>query len=395
MFGITPQGFVRKPKEQILADLYLLAQSEFGADIDLSDFSPMGHFCKMFAESQNELWELFEDYFYQSYIDTAVGVHLDRLGSLAGLSRKSPQKESVDVVFVGEDYTDIPAGFLIQSKSRKQFVTTERAVITSGTVTVSAIALEDGLDSRVTADQLTEIVTPMAGLDSVSNPESSLGGAELESDADYRARIINTIETLSQNNSGSIDYIQTVILNEDDVTTCNVIENPYSVEYNDMPPHSIHVLVGGGSESRVAELIFNLKPAGIETIGEILVNHSHNGVIHPIKFSRPTYTDVYVRVTVYTLPEWDSANVDLIKRKIVQVIGGVDNTVDPPVEYSTQYNQATITAWTLYPALKEITGFSDLDIEFSSDDITYYKTLPVLSGTFARTNTDDIVVNEE
>lgn len=393
---INETGFIPKKYNEILTELQTLSQSPeyWGSDVDLSDYNPLGKLLKLIALTIEQVWELAEDTYYQSFLDTAEGVNLDRLSRLTGITRKPASSETTELTFTGEDYTQIPTGFLIQTKSGIVFETMETVVLQSGTATVNAKAVNTGLTSRVLANTLTEFVTPIAGLDTVTNIEGSIGGSERESDQDLRERIITTLDVYSQNNSGSIKYMETVLLQEEDIINAFVVENQYSITQNDMPPHSIHFYISGGEETRIAELIFQLKPAGIETIGEILVNYQYNDMLHPIRFSRPSYTDILVSVSVYTNTNWDSAYVIEIKRGIVGFIGGVDYTQTPNVEYPSNLTSGTLAAWDVYPQLRNIVGFDDIDIEFSTDGINYYKKIAVPGGTIPRTNTNDISVVE-
>jgi uncharacterized phage protein gp47/JayE len=393
---ITETGFIPKKSTEILTELQTLSQSPeyWGSDVDLSDYNPLGKLLKLMALTIEQVWELAEDTYYQSFLDTAEGVNLDRLSRLTGITRKPASSETTELTFTGEDYTQIPTGFLIQTKSGIVFETMETVVLQSGTTTVNAKAVNTGLTSRVLANTLTEFVTPIAGLDTVTNAEGSIGGAERETDNELRERIFTTLSVFSQNNSGSIVYMETVLLSEPDIINAFVVENQYSIPQNGMPSHSINFYISGGEESRIAELIFQLKPAGIETVGEILVNYQYNDMLHPIRFSRPSYTDIQVRVEVYTTPSWDSASVDLIKQAIVKVIGGVDYTTVPNVEYPSKITAGTLSAWDIYPSLRTIVGFADLDIEFSTDGVTWVKRIAVPGGTIPRTNTNDISVVE-
>jgi uncharacterized phage protein gp47/JayE len=100
MFGLTSTGFTIKTREQIFSDLSDLAKAPeaFGADVDLTPYSPLGIFLALVSESQSLQWQAFEALYYGSFLDTAEDVNLDRLARFAGVTRKQPQKEQVQLV---------------------------------------------------------------------------------------------------------------------------------------------------------------------------------------------------------------------------------------------------------------------------------------------------------
>jgi len=80
MFGITPTGFLKKSFVIIKAEMESDARlaENFGADVDLSEFSPIGIQIKIMAKREAEKWDVLEDIYFGNQVDNARGVQLDQ-----------------------------------------------------------------------------------------------------------------------------------------------------------------------------------------------------------------------------------------------------------------------------------------------------------------------------
>jgi uncharacterized phage protein gp47/JayE len=172
------------------------------------------------------------------------------------------------------------------------------------------------------ASSLTEIVTPVTGWDSVTNPSAGTTGREVETDEEFRIR--RELSIISGN--ATDESIRSAVLNNvDSVTTCNVFSNRTDVTDGEgRPPHSFETVVQGGTDSDVADEIWIRMPSGIETYGNVnggsgITIQDSLGHDQIIKFSRPA--DVYIFVKVrrnFNTEETYPANGDdLIKQAIV------------------------------------------------------------------------------
>lgn len=166
--------------------------------------------------------------------------------------------------------------------------------ITSRTSPLLFEAVETG-PITVLSGTFTEIVTPVSGWDSVSNIEDGVAGRDLETDQELRIRRLNSIRVLG---AGSVEAIQARLRQEvQDVLNALVFENREPFEVNGRPAHSFETVVQGGDDTEIAEKIWELKPAGIQTTGNVnvLITDS-NGDSQSIFFSRPEPVYVHVQV---------------------------------------------------------------------------------------------------
>jgi uncharacterized phage protein gp47/JayE len=142
---------------------------------------------------------------------------------------------------------------------------------------------------------LTEIDTPVSGLDRVWNTfEVSIGRNE-ETDSELRLRRENTLQVAG---NATVEAIRSKLLNLVGVSAAFVFENDtLVVDLDGRPAKSFEAVVQGGDDQEIADKIWEAKPAGIQTYGsssEVVVDSQ--GAPHTIYFSRPTEVPIYVSI---------------------------------------------------------------------------------------------------
>ena len=152
------------------------------------------------------------------------------------------------------------------------------------------------------AGTLGTIMTPVAGWLSVENPLPGSTGRNAETDAEFRTRSFSFYAT----GKATQEAIRQTILNQvPGIVTCSVISNRTdTVDSDGRPPHSFEVLVEGGDNEAIAAIIWDTCPAGIEIHGGITVTiQDSEGRPQRIKFSRPSYAKIWVKVQRAFNPE--------------------------------------------------------------------------------------------
>jgi len=241
VYGVTAAGFIKKPLSVILAELQAEARlpENFGPDIDLSSFSPVGTFIGMMSGKDAEKWDIAEDVYYQNQIDNADGVNLDRLTALRNVTR-NPAKKSIGVFeYTGAEGSNIPLDAICQNAQGVQFKTTQIGTIpVSGIIEVQAEAVEADTETttgNVPVADITTIVTAIPGVTAVTNNDVFQGGTTIETDAELRARYKSLVGT-----SGSAaPVIQLAFEDIPDVISASVLENNIDFSVGDLTPHSI------------------------------------------------------------------------------------------------------------------------------------------------------------
>jgi uncharacterized phage protein gp47/JayE len=142
---------------------------------------------------------------------------------------------------------------------------------------------------------LTEIVTPVFGLDRVINTTQTVLGRLRETDEQLRIRRANTLQIAG---AATIEAIRSNVANVFGVSDAIVFDNDTMVTDGDgRPPKSFEVVVEGGADADIAETIWRVAPAGIEIFGSETVQIIDSmGNTRDIKFSRPTPVPIFVEI---------------------------------------------------------------------------------------------------
>lgn len=147
---------------------------------------------------------------------------------------------------------------------------------------------------------LTSIDTPVFGWDTVTNAVEASVGTDVETDTALRLR---RRQSVSIAGAGTVDAITANVLDVTGVTDAFIVENrTFSVDVDGRPAKSFEVVVTGGDDEEIAQTIWDRKPAGIETVGDIAVATvtDSQGASRTINFSRPE--DIWIHLEIdYTL----------------------------------------------------------------------------------------------
>jgi uncharacterized phage protein gp47/JayE len=210
-YGVTTLGFVRKSYEDVVASMEARARSLFGDDIDLAEGSPVGDWNKLNAFEFAENWELAEDVYHSGYAHTADGESLNGVAKSSALKRRPATKAIGVVRFTGEPGSEILQGtFVSTANPRIQFRTTTAATVgTGGTVDVAIEAIEAGSNGNLMANAITEIINPASGITAVTNPEATTVGRDIETDAEFRDRVLH----YPNYSGGNMAAIQAEVIN--------------------------------------------------------------------------------------------------------------------------------------------------------------------------------------
>lgn len=151
------------------------------------------------------------------------------------------------------------------------------------------------------AQALNAIDTSILGWDEILNLTAGATGTDVETDEELRARHRTA---LSVKGAATLGAIRSRLLDEvDSVESVSIYENrSNTTDSNSLPPHSFEAVVVGGDDQSVANKLFEVKPAGIETYGNTSVEVTdENGDVQVVKFSRSGTKFAWIRVSVNTL----------------------------------------------------------------------------------------------
>lgn len=235
-----------------------------------------------------------------TYTIQNIDVNVDRTVTLSGLDA---------------NYNDIEAAaYTVSDNAGNLWYLIDTTTIETGSHSLPFRSKEMGLVQPVIGT-ITNQVTIVLGVTLVNNSvaPTTLGETQ-ESDAEFRVRRERSTETRSQNN---IDTILSNILNLEGVTDATIWMNTSeTTDSTGTPPHYIWVIVEGGANSDIANIIY-ANSGGTGTKGNIQVNvPSISGQIFEVNFDRPTPVPLYIQFTFKLTTDLSAVNVEGIKEYI-------------------------------------------------------------------------------
>lgn len=147
--------------------------------------------------------------------------------------------------------------------------------------------------------EVSEIVSTVTGLDLVNNLTDGTRGRFEETDSELYARYSQGVY---HTGAGTSESIYANLMKVKGIISALVYENDQKTpdEYG-TPANSIHCIVKGGLDNEIAETILALKPAGIPTHGNVLIQVADSqNIKRTIKFSRPKKKYIWIKVIAQT-----------------------------------------------------------------------------------------------
>lgn len=241
-------------------------------------------------------------------------------------------------------------------------------------VTVTAAATETGsLDAP--AGTLTNLDTPIAGVDNVTNLLDAELGQDLESDADAKAR---RNESVAIPGHSTVPAIFADLLQLDGVEAVRIFENESFVELDGRPPKSYEAVIQGGDDTEIAQELLDTKGAGIQLVGSTsVVLKDIQGFDKTVFFSRPTAVPIYLEVDLKTNAEFPANGLQAAEDALL-AFGDALNISDD-----------VIVIPKLLCSLESISGIIDVDIRIGVNVIPAQLTPTVVFvNTFSELTVD-------
>ena len=307
--------------------LYLTTQYQnvYGQDVYLGDDSQDGQWLGIVAQALYDTAALGAATYNSFSPITAQGVGLSRVVKINGLRRQSPSNSTVELVIVGSAFTQITNGIANDALNQQWALPSTVVIPNSGTITVTATAIPDSTGNgafQALPNTITSIFTPTNGWQTVNNPAAATVGTTAESDPTLRGRQSISTATPAQT---VFDATIGAVGNVAGVSALAPYENDTdTTDSNGLPPHSISLVVEGGTDTDIAQTILDYKTPGTNTYGTTSVPLTDpKGVPITINFFRPILQPIAVQVTLIPLSSWITSNENIIAAAIASYISSI------------------------------------------------------------------------
>jgi uncharacterized phage protein gp47/JayE len=342
---IDETGLVLENLTDIITDLESKFREIYGEDINVDANSPDGQMINILAQAKIDMLDVISGVYNSFSPTSAIGSTLDQRCALNGVIRKGSTRTTVyvtittdrAVALVGLDTVGgIP--FTVSDGTGNKFNLVTGLTTVSGANSLLFSAEESGA-IEIIEDTIVNIDTVTLGVLTANNPQGAvIKGSDEETDAELRFRRAQSVANPS---TGYLDGLTSALLAIEDVLYAIVFENNADIpDDNDIPPHSIWPIVDGGDEDDIADIINRKRnagcgmyygtgatgPTGPARSVEII---QVNGVPMDILFSRPTYYDLYIELTIASKSTTHTIDSSFIKNSIYEnIVYGINEMAD-------------------------------------------------------------------
>lgn len=270
---VTATGIETDSLTDLVASFTASFETIYGADINLDSDSPDGQLMYIFLQVVVDLLDLITQVYNSFDPDYAIGRVLDQRVALNGIQRQAGTFSTTPIsITVTEALTlkgldtfpDDP--YTVSDNAGTQwFLEATHSFVGSGTSSLSFRAATPGAALTV-VNTITSPITIVLGVDSINNPltQTSVGINE-ETDAALKVRRLKSVSL------SSIGYLQGLLAaleNINGVSSAFVYENTDdSPDGDGVPGHSIWVIVAGGTDAEIANVIYVKRNAGCGMFG--------------------------------------------------------------------------------------------------------------------------------
>lgn len=327
MAEITNEGYVGKTENEYFSEerqLYIDIDPKWNLDPSTPDGLKIAHDAEILANLDESLQLAYNS----KDPNKSRGVELDIVSAITGTFRDLGSPSNVDVILGGVVGTVILAGKTIKSPVDESQWTIDTTVTIGGggTIAATATCTVNGA-TQADIDSITNIVDTVGGWQTVTNPNVATPGTNIQTDAQLRLE-----RTLSVGGPGTnqIDSIIGVVFGVDDVRRVRVYENETDIADGDgLTAHSLAVIVDGGVNEDIAQAIFSKRSTGVTQfqagtpVNVIVQSKKYPQQSTEIKFSRPTYIDMIVAVTIQSDGTLPNDADEQIKQAILDYSAGI------------------------------------------------------------------------
>lgn len=354
--ALTSEGFVKKTYDDVLGEVETRALELFGADTNISSYTPLGMILRVMAWFVADTWEQAENVYNSGFVTKAEGIQLDRLAPFFATSRIREQYATTPLSIVGTPGVTILEGERLKTENEIEFELTEDVLLdVNGNGTGLAYCVTPGTIGNVDANTITIVAEGNADIVSVTNPSAATGGVDYEENHDFLNRLLNST---GSNGSGTPDAIVAAVRKLNGVRSASIKLNKADVVVDEMPPHSFQVFTLGGENQEIADVIFK-NSTGLQAYGtQSFTVYDVANNPQTVAFTPATPIDVYAEVTLTTTSAFEQEYIKLVQEALIKVVGGNFNGIT----YSGLNMGEVVRVFQLEKSLSDIKGIIDAKV---------------------------------
>lgn len=362
-FGVNDNGFKFPTFLDFLSIMNELGKMQFGEDFYIDNKTNLGQWFEMFCYTLEGQSKLFQTIYNNLSIYTMKGVMLDKYGSNFNVGRLRDTYAYATVEVTGVPFAIIMKGYKVKSKPGRFYTTVTNIELDStGSGLGQVIAEDSGVAGNIGIRMITEKVTPNEQVYTITNITSASGGADIESDIDYRARLL---QFFLGSENGSVNGIRRAMLSLPQVKDCKVFENNgmFDDPVTGLKPGQIAVIINGLIDEVLAYKLFNTRSAGVCTTGNTEIEVvSDSGDYVTERFYSAEEKPLYIKISDITLANSEAVDIQgQIKQSLLTRLG----------QYSSLGNKVNFEK--VQACVYILEDIDEANVEISIDNATWYQ----------------------
>lgn len=383
---IDSNGVQIQTLQEILDERQSNLLSVMGEDFKIDRTSPIGNMELADANNEQLIHEVVAYLASQLNSETAEGYFLDCICEYNNIYRFPSARSLCNFKITGTANISISKEDLrILDKSTGSYWTLNEDVTIgdNGSINAQFQCIEYGPIGNNSTNVIT-IMTPISGITKVESLEDNnlVIGRYAETDKELRQRRREAIQ-----NSGAynLDNIRSSIFTLDGIIDCKYIENYEESTKDGIPAKSFEIIVDGGNEEDIVDIIFSKKTLGVRPFGSSLYTRQDSqGNIYKIGYTKAQHINTKLTINITTSGSQTDAWINTLKDNIIE-------TFD-----ETQKIGISVKNYTYYKVLSDMSAIDDIQsvkIENLAD--TSHKkldSLPINIRQIAKLSKDNIDV---
>ncbi|NHL37752.1 hypothetical protein FDE95_14310 [Clostridium botulinum] len=348
-------------RDRLIEDARLI----FGQDTYLGEDSQDYQWIATVSEKIYDAFQISQSVYNNRAPNTAIGTGLDSIVKINGIKRKKKDYSKCPVIISGIKNTTIKNGIVTDKGNIKWNLPYTVTIPESGQIEVMAVCQIPGPIVANPGD-ITEIYNPTFGWNGVYNEVNAELGVYVEEDPKLRKR---QSQSTAQASSSLLEGTRGAVAQVNKVKRSRVYENDTNqIDELGLPAHSITAVVEGGKDEEIAEAIRIHKGIGCYTNGDVSIKIK--GIEGPpIRFFRPTYTDIEVTINIKPLSGYTTDTTESIKKNLQTYLNSME--IGANLSLSSLWGAALQAMPNLMDPMFSITGITAARVgeEQKSEDI--------------------------
>jgi len=297
-------------------------QAIYGSDVSIEADDLDGQWLAVQAQAYFDLCQMIGVIYNSWGIITTTGAMLDNICALSDTTRQAATFSTAVVTITGTAFSPINNGSIGDNQNLGTVwdLPASITIPASGNIQVTATCTTAGAVTA-TPNSLSNILTPTAGWQTVTNAEAAIPGAAQETDAQLVQQQQLSVSTGSLT---AMEAIAAAVGNVSGVTSVSYFNNDTDLTSNGVPPNSFAVIVGGGTVATVTAAIAATKPPGIPSFGNVSnVVFDSNGVPNLISYYELDEITINVQITINPLTGYQAQTGTSIQTAIAAYINAL------------------------------------------------------------------------